>query len=451
MAIAQILIVEDDQFFREAIRDLLKKKDYDVLEAPNGKTAKDILVLQMVDLVISDIQMPGLSGMELLEWSKEHKPVPFIIMTGFSKLLETQSAYDLGAREFLTKPFKNIELLEAIERIVGRKPDVETKPDAASDRPEYCKVSIDDFVARTKIDFDVYVRLSENKHIKISNQGEGISTERVNHYKSKGLRYLYIRTEDFRKIVDFNLNLGSIIKNRADISDAQKINFMKYTSEVILEKAFVEGVDKFSFNDAKVFLNMTSEVISEAEEHFDLLNLLNSHSDYIYAHSFGVAMYAVMIARNMGIQSNQTLFKLSMAALFHDIGKKEIDRTILEKQRALLTTQERTLIESHVSRGKEILMTMQNISEEIVQIVFEHHEDCAGQGYPLGKAKKDLHPLSKILQVANLFVELAMKGPNHSGIPGPSAVAQLERLYFDRLDGSAMRAVKALFQIANVN
>ena len=71
----RILVVEDDDFFREAISDLLKK-NYDVNVAPNGKAAIEQLSLQDFDLVLTDIQMPMLTGLELLEWSKKNKPLP---------------------------------------------------------------------------------------------------------------------------------------------------------------------------------------------------------------------------------------------------------------------------------------------------------------------------------------------------------------------------------------
>ena len=94
----KILVVEDDQFFREAICDVLKKK-YDIQEAPNGKVAIELLTLREFDLVLSDIQMPMLTGLELLEWSKKNKPVPFIIMTGFSMVLETKTAFGMNDLE----------------------------------------------------------------------------------------------------------------------------------------------------------------------------------------------------------------------------------------------------------------------------------------------------------------------------------------------------------------
>jgi putative nucleotidyltransferase with HDIG domain len=438
---AKILVVEDDDFFRDAISDYLTSKKYDVTKAANGKVARDVMSVESFDVVITDIQMPGLTGIELLEWSKVHSPTPFVVMTGFSMLLETQSAYEMGAKEFLNKPFKNIELVRALDRILGVQKIVDTVPQ----HNEYCKVSIEEFIARPRTDFDIFIRLSDLKYIKLANQGEEISKERTAHFKEKGVKYLYILKEDFSKLVKFNLKISQIIKNRDDIPSVKKLNFLKYTGEVILEKAFVKGVDKESFLDAQNYLSMTLEVISEADEYFDLLELLNSHSDFIYAHSIGVSMFSIMIARKLGFEASSTFTKLSVAGMFHDIGKKEIDRDLLEKPRHLLTTHERKIIESHVNRSKEILLGIRTVPEGIIQMVSEHHEDIIGQGYPANKTKRDFHPLSPILQCANLFADQALTSPNHKGLSGPEAVVYLSKVYRDKIDSTCLAALKKLF------
>ena len=115
----KILVIEDDEFFRDAIRDLLERKKYTVFTAYNGKTAKEILSVQSVDIVLSDMNMPGGSGIELLEWSNAFRPVPFIMMTGFSQPFETKTALEKGVKEFITKPFKDVELFVSIVRILG--------------------------------------------------------------------------------------------------------------------------------------------------------------------------------------------------------------------------------------------------------------------------------------------------------------------------------------------
>ncbi len=445
--IKKILIVEDDQFFREAIRDLLKKK-FVVLEAPNGKSAKEIIHVQDLDLVLTDIQMPGFTGLELLEWSKDRKtakPLPFIIMTGFSMVLETQSAYQLGASGFIAKPFKNSELLSLIDSILGTN---EVKPGPVVDAvQEFCKVSIDEFVAKTKTDFDVFIKLSDTKIIKIANQGQEISREKVQLYKDKGLKYLHILKQDFGKLVEFNMSVAKLIKDRSDVSIKKKLNFLKYTGESILEKTFIDGVDKNSFHDAKSYLDMTLDTVTDSDETLDLLALLNSHSDFIYAHSLGVSLYSVMIARQFGYEAQSVLFKISLAGMFHDIGKKEIDRELLEKPRHLVSREERKMIESHVVRGQEILNAMRGIPSEVVQLVYEHHEDQEALGYPLGKPKQELHPMTKIIQAANIFIENTLTNPNGTNMTATSAIHHMEKVYGGRVDPACIKALKKLFNI----
>ncbi len=439
----KILIVEDDQFFREALRDVLKKK-YTVLEAPNGKSAKEILLMQDFDAVLSDIQMPAFTGLELLEWSRKNCPVPFIIMTGFSAVLETTTAFELGAKGFIAKPFKNAELISVIEQVLGE--DAGKKFPLTDVTQEYCKVSIDEFVSRPKIDFDVFIKLSETKIIKIAHQGQDIPKEKVAYYKDKGVKHLYLLKEEFGKIVDFNMGLAKIIHSRSDISAEKKMNFMKYTGELILEKTFVDGLDKNSLYEAKSFLELTLTTVTDSTASLDVLSILSTHSDHVYAHSLGVSLYSVMIARLLGFESSIVLFKLSMAGLFHDIGKKEIDREILDKPRHLVSKEERKLIESHVARGQAILSTMPGISSDVLQLVGEHHEDMEGQGYPLGKEKFKLHPLSKILQCANIFLDATVTGACGPSRTALAAIDHIEILYGNRIDLQCLAALKVLFK-----
>lgn len=71
MGAVKILLVEDDQLFREILKESLIAKKYLVSEAPNGNVAKNTISLTKYDLIISDIQMPIFSGLDLLEWVKK--------------------------------------------------------------------------------------------------------------------------------------------------------------------------------------------------------------------------------------------------------------------------------------------------------------------------------------------------------------------------------------------
>jgi CheY-like chemotaxis protein len=121
----KILIVEDDEFFREILMNVLETK-YSVSQVPNGLMAKEVLMLdESFDLIISDIQMPFFTGIELLQWVKSDlhlkAKIPMILVTGFSQILETKNASNLGADDFLSKPFSARDLIEKIERFATPK------------------------------------------------------------------------------------------------------------------------------------------------------------------------------------------------------------------------------------------------------------------------------------------------------------------------------------------
>jgi putative nucleotidyltransferase with HDIG domain len=444
---ANILIVEDDEFFRPALKNILVSRGHQVTEAENGKIARQIINASPIfDVVISDIQMPFLDGVELLTWVKAHKPCPFILMTGFALVMETQKAHELGADDFLAKPFNEKELMLALLPII--KSELKTEAVApVAPVIEYCKVSIDEFVSSPKILFDVYVKLGP-KFVKIGHKGDNVPIEQMNHYREKGLRFLYVVREDFRQLVSFNINLSRVLSEKTGVNKEKKANFMRYTGEIILETAFINGVDKEAFDDAKSFLQSSLDILSDESDAFTLLDTMNAHADYLYAHSLCVSIYAVMIAKKMGWTSAQSMFKVSLSGLFHDIGKKEIDREILDKSRALLSQAERRLIESHPSRGQEILMSVPSIPSEVGQVAYEHHEDNLGTGFPRGVGKREIHPLTQIIRVANLFSEQVLKSPTRPGMTPKNAIQYMTIHFADSIDVVAFKALKDLFDDA---
>jgi len=216
----KVLLVEDDDLFRSTIRRSLMKAPCEVNEAANGKLAKEMMMMQKFDLVISDIQMPFFSGIDLLEWIKSNQPTPTVLMTGFSQALETKKADDRGADGFLAKPFRESELLEIVNQFL--KPVPKVAPAPVNLDKEFCKVAVDEFISSKETLFDIYIRISQSKYIKISHSGGRISDDRILAYKEKGVHFVYIKKEDFPKHVQFNLQIVKIAKESSQINSAKK-------------------------------------------------------------------------------------------------------------------------------------------------------------------------------------------------------------------------------------
>jgi DNA-binding NtrC family response regulator len=117
---ASILVVDDDQNIRKVLRDFLDKEGFHVLTASDVDKALPFIDAQDLDLIVTDLKMPGKSGMDLLTLCHEKRPaVPVIMVTAFGNVEAAVTAMKKGAYDFITKPFDENELLNVIEKALS--------------------------------------------------------------------------------------------------------------------------------------------------------------------------------------------------------------------------------------------------------------------------------------------------------------------------------------------
>ena len=113
-----VLLVDDEPTIRVTLGDALRAAGHEVLEAATLARAREVLLEQRVDLVITDIRLPDGSGRELVSYKKEHSPYSRIVLiTGYGTVEEAVSALKEGADDYVTKPFLNEDVLHRVERI----------------------------------------------------------------------------------------------------------------------------------------------------------------------------------------------------------------------------------------------------------------------------------------------------------------------------------------------
>jgi two-component system NtrC family response regulator len=114
-----ILIIDDEPNYRLILSEIAKEEGYEVLTAESGVEAMPLIRETDLDLVITDMRMPGMDGMELLKEAKIFNPdLPVIMITAFGEVEKAVAAMQTGAFNYLTKPFKNEELLVSIKKAV---------------------------------------------------------------------------------------------------------------------------------------------------------------------------------------------------------------------------------------------------------------------------------------------------------------------------------------------
>ena len=114
----KVLVIEDNHDIRENIAEILQLAGYVVFEADNGKTGIDLALKNIPDIILCDIMMPELDGYGVLFMLNKHPEmaaVPFIFLTAKAERLDLRKGMEMGADDYLTKPFDDMELLNAIE------------------------------------------------------------------------------------------------------------------------------------------------------------------------------------------------------------------------------------------------------------------------------------------------------------------------------------------------
>ncbi|MCU1471369.1 MAG: Two-component system, OmpR family, operon response regulator KdpE [Glaciihabitans sp.] len=150
----KILIADDDPQILRALRITLSARGYDVVTAPDGKAALAAAIDQHPDLIVLDLGMPGLTGIEVIEALRGWTEIPILVVSGRSESFDKVDALDAGADDYVTKPFAADELLARIRALSRRTP-------AATDAPivTFGDVTVD-LAARVVTRAGVPVRLT---------------------------------------------------------------------------------------------------------------------------------------------------------------------------------------------------------------------------------------------------------------------------------------------------
>jgi two-component system, cell cycle response regulator DivK len=121
MSAKTILHVEDHELNRKIIRDLLRRTSYRLIEASDGEAAVAVAREQRPDLILMDVQLPKISGIEAtrrLRTEAATADIPIIVITSFALGGDEQRAMDMGASAYMTKPYSPFTLLEMIRKLL---------------------------------------------------------------------------------------------------------------------------------------------------------------------------------------------------------------------------------------------------------------------------------------------------------------------------------------------
>ena len=468
----RILVVDDEKIIREILNDFLTEEGFIVHTAPDGEEAIGELERHSYDLVISDLKMPKVGGLELLSHIKEQSiNVIVLIMTGYGTVETAIEAMKNGAYDYILKPFKveevvhvvrrglnsqqlkmeNMRLKEAlglyrISEELGKglsvEPMLELVADAALEETPADAVSVmlntednpeayEERVSRCSVegaqpsrDLEVRMLLSDHRaNTPVLAQGL-----KVGHY--------YSTLPDSPGVYSF-CSVPLKIQDRI----MGLVNLFSFTRG----RTFTEGQRKMlsiicsraagNIENARLYENLLTSNTDLAEAKVSLEEnfrqtivafalALEENDQYTRGHSERVSEYSRLVARGLGMSDTEET-TVVQAALMHDIGKIGIRHEHLNKE-GPLTTEEVAMFRHHPDKGKRILEPIPFLAK-LIPGAQCHHEHFAGTGYPQGLAGDEIPLLGRIIAVADTYDAMTTDRAYRKALPHEVAVAELRK------------------------
>lgn len=317
----------------------------------------------------------------------------------------------------------------------------------ALDSDSMVAIPITEFLSAAKLPVDIYIRLSQTKFVQLAKAGDEVQIDRLSRYENKKIDFLYITKSDYGTYVEQNLTIAGILLNKKELAHKQRTGILGQATRTVFRELESIGFTPVTLVHAKAIVKSTVELVETKISLANLIDSMQNSSEEMVSHSAAVSVVSVMLGHAMGWENKGTLEKLALGGLLHDIGLKELPPDLLKKPRAEMSFEEIQQYETHSFRGMQILQSLGIVPDDVISMVYEHHENAAGQGFPRRLKDVRIHPLARVVQLANAFCELTIRNVNN---PTPrtaeDAVEYLETTMGMPFNKDVFRALKKMVE-----
>ncbi|MEK6710996.1 MAG: HD domain-containing phosphohydrolase [Nitrospinota bacterium] len=252
---------------------------------------------------------------------------------------------------------------------------------------------------------DLYMLKEKDLSLLFRSQ-QALSPESYNDIRQTSDRLYYDRDAqvNWQSLVDANLTNILQTPLATEAKAAVAYGSVARKTQEIFQDFSAAGVE--TAKETVITLNKLMEEPKAIESFFQL----TIHDYYTYTHSVHVYIYAMLLTRAViGGDNTKFLDELGLGYLLHDIGKKDISPDILNKK-GKLDENEWATIKSHPLIGYDLLtQATGKLTDEVTQIVLQHHEKCDGSGYPKGLKDTEIGRYGKLCAIADVYDALTTR------------------------------------------
>jgi response regulator RpfG family c-di-GMP phosphodiesterase len=481
----RVLIVDDEKFIRDILADFLGMEGYVVRTAEDGTAALQELGNAHYDLIISDLKMPRMGGIELLDAIGTAAPHALtVIMTGFGTVETAIDAMKRGAYDYILKPFKVEEVIRVVERgLEKQRLSAEnlrlreavslytvSEAIAASLSLEEVLATIGD-AALNELQGDLVSTwlddgeggYFERQRLVPRRSDSSLPPARTSEIPQSGERVASLHVGlDFgvfspRAFVDHYTMNSALLEQGSKggrfFTQSPMIPLVSLVSVPLKMKTRLLGwIAVASFTKQKRFNEGNRKLLSivgsraaaaieNARLYEDLratfqqtiqglARAIDKMDRYTSGHSERVATYATYLAMRLGLPPD-LIEIVRQSALMHDIGK--IGCAMNLNKPGKLTQDEYEIFKRHPGYGRDILDPIKFL-HPLVPGVHLHHERWDGRGYPLGLKGNDVPLIARIIAVADTYDAMTSDRAYRRALPHDVAVGEIERCSGSQFD-----------------
>ncbi len=264
---------------------------------------------------------------------------------------------------------------------------------------DFANFAVERLVDNSVTDFDLFINL-ESHFILYSGNGYKWQRSELTELLQAGHASFFIRATDLPKAQMYE-SLSQLPAFEKQLAPPERLQHVEQIGAKFIQCLYEGELTQACVAKAETIGEAMVECIAEDPGCIKHLSGLADHDYYTYYHSVRVAAYAVAIAYNMGLKDMAQLRQVALGGIFHDVGKRDIPLTVLNKVGPLTEAEWKTM-KAHPTRGHEQVLDtiLQHVPREII---LHHHEKRNGSGYPHGLDRASLLPEVQIATLADIF------------------------------------------------
>jgi putative nucleotidyltransferase with HDIG domain len=459
-----ILLIDDDHKVLEILQESLTRRGYSVRTVSNGRQALQSLEAQKPQLVVLDMMLPDINGLEVMEQLREspvNKDVPVLILSANGDVDVRLAGLEGGAEDYIVKPVALKEFCTKVDNAIKRAhqaKELRTKQDAlekqlSRGKENYTQVAKD--LKRQLFSMKTLYAVSQDLNrvldtdelvsvVSLTLLGElqisSLALFSVERENSEHFTLIGVKGFDADKFANIRISrLGEFIglldeaqepcrlarnpdRSWARILPDLRLAVFEYVTPIKV-KDEIKGIiftgprldgseysryDKdmvtFIANSAGIGME-NARLLKQLQLTYvatlkTLISVIEAKDPYTKGHTERVAAYAVAIANRLRLSEPERR-RITFGALLHDIGKLGVTENILHKEGELDTT-EWEVLRSHPEIGARVVNKMEFLTGT-ADIVEHHHESWDGSGYPSGLKGEEIPLGARIVAVADSF------------------------------------------------